>query len=450
MPLVLDEPDFRAAVGFAKGLAKQSGAKELSPLLLLCGFALASRAGKLSDAEVQELLVRDGVINQAASVAGLKLSKMVDPFDERLPTGAALRELLRTAGDSLAALVNALFNSIESVTANSSGSVKSVDAIVKEAGFSETVDIASAIARSKGLEDISPELLVAGAFFALREGFLRKRPAICAHLRANEPSINALIEARGWTFEKPEQQIAALPLAPSVEKAIEHGDDDSDPLIVALNAGIDTASEIMKKKRIAYHEAGHAVISNILRPTLGITQVTIIEKGDADGYVSYDRTSSYYKQNTSREDFLDEICVSLAGRVAEQKKYGHDEIDGGASDDLEKATARAWDAITKLGLDFEFGPVSLVGLFKTGAMAGGWLIDQAQRRLQEVLKDGLARTEKLVAENWIKVEAVAQILFEKKKLTEDDLITIMENADGKKLSSQAVEARASVAPVEQP
>ncbi len=45
---VLEEPDFRSAVGFAKGLAKQSGAKELSPLLMLCGFALANRAGKFS------------------------------------------------------------------------------------------------------------------------------------------------------------------------------------------------------------------------------------------------------------------------------------------------------------------------------------------------------------------------------------------------------------------
>jgi ATP-dependent Zn protease len=94
------------------------------------------------------------------------------------------------------------------------------------------------------------------------------------------------------------------------------------------------------------------------------------------------------------------------------------------------ASLFAWDAITRLGLDFEFGPVSLVALSNAGAATSGWLFDQAQKRLQEVLKEGLQRTEKLMAENWVKVEAVAQVLFEKKKLTEDDLITIMGNVRG--------------------
>jgi hypothetical protein len=53
-----------------------------------------------------------------------------------------------------------------------------------------------------------------------------------------------------------------------------------------------------------------------------------------------------------------------------------------------------WDAITRFGLDFEFGPVSLAVLSKAGSMSSGWLFDQAQRRLQEILKTGLEHKEK--------------------------------------------------------
>ena len=124
--------------------------------------------------------------------------------------------------------------------------------------------------------------------------------------------------------------------------------------------------------------------------------------------------------------------VSLAGRVSEQKKYGHDEIDAGAVSDLEAATRMAWDAITKYGLDFEFGPVNLEMFYKSGIITTGWLFDAAQRRLQEVLKEGLQKTETLIAENWGKVEAVALVLYEKKKLTEDDLLGIMASESHRK------------------
>ncbi len=338
---------------------------------------------------------------------------------------------MKAAGDSVGALIDALLKSIDGATAKSTNGINLIDAISKEVGFSESLRFASAVGRRQGFKDISPELLMAGAFLAYREGLLRKRPAVCAHLAASERSIKALIETEGWMYEKPAQEGSALPLAPSVEKALKEVEHDSDPLIVALSAGIETGAKILLKKRVAYHEAGHAVISNILRPTLRITEVTIIDVKDTCGHVSYDSASPYYKVTRRREDFLDDICVSLAGRVAEQKEYGHDEVDAGASSDLKSATEMAWDAITKWGLDFEFGPVNLAVVAKAGATSTGWLFDQAQRRLHEVLKEGLQRTETLIAENWVKIEAVAEVLFKKKKLTEDDLLTIMGDTDSK-------------------
>ncbi len=84
-----------------------------------------------------------------------------------------------------------------------------------------------------------------------------------------------------------------------------------------------------------------------------------------------------------------------------------------------------------MGPRFRVGPVNLAVVAKAGATSTGWLFDQAQRRLHEVLKEGLQRTETLIAKNGVKIEAVAEVLFKKKKLTEDDLLTIMGDTDSK-------------------
>jgi hypothetical protein len=414
---ILEDPDFRTATAFAKGLAKQYGVQALSPLILLCGFVIANRNGLLGGA-LKELNEADKVVDAAASGAGLKLSSEIEPLDEgTIPTDSALRDIFESSGNNVIGFVDGLLNTIPEWA---------VGGYLREEFFSEIVKCASTLAQSKGIKEISPELLVAGAFVAYRNGLLHERPSISEHLRINASSIQALIDAHGWTIDKVSNYHVKLPLDLSVTKALTRsGNQPSNPLIAALNAGMVTALKLGLKKRVAYHEAGHAVISKLLRPEIGIAEVTIVDRGEADGCVSYEKTCPYFQAPPSRDGVLDQICVSLAGRVAEQKKYGHHEVDAGATSDLANATQMAWDAITRFGLDFEFGPVSLAALSKAGSMSSGWLFDHAQRRLQEILKAGLERTETLVREQWDKVEAVAQILFKQKRLTEDELLNVL-------------------------
>ena len=153
--------------------------------------------------------------------------------------------LLNEGGFDHRPLVQSLLKSIDG-----SGLKKVLDALLAEEGFTETVRFASIIACQKGDKEISPEHLVAGAFFAYRRGLQRTRPAVCAHLAANEPSVKALIETRGWTLDGKPEDAGMLPLAPSVENALKGGDDESDPLMVALNAGIQPGSDILFKKEL--------------------------------------------------------------------------------------------------------------------------------------------------------------------------------------------------------
>jgi hypothetical protein len=419
---VLDELDFRTSVKFAKGLATAGCKPELSPLLLLCGFLVASRSGALAVVYGQ-ILQNSDAIAKVAEDSKIHLSQDAELVDDvTIATSASLQTLLSSNGDSVEELVDGLLQVVLGAPALSPDKASRLISIRGEEGFEDTLRYASSVARGNGLRYISPEAIVAGAFLAFKDGLLTSRPSISAHLSTHQAGIQALIDARQFTLEKPVPVANLLPLAPSVEDSLIAAAEPSNYLFAALKPGMLIATNILRQKRVAYHEAGHAVVSHVLRPELRITQISIVQKHDSDGFVSFDKTSNFFKL-LSRETFLEEICVSLAGRVAEQKKYGHDEIDAGATSDLEAATIMAWNAITKYGLDFEFGPVSLQALTSSGASNSGWLFDMAQRRLQEVLKEGLQKTETLIAENWTRVEAVADILFRRKTLTEDDLLT---------------------------
>ncbi len=108
-----------------------------------------------------------------------------------------------------------------------------------------------------------------------------------------------------------------------------------------------------EKLKTAYHEAGHAIVTRQIGNQDPVHQISIIPSGRALGYtlsLPEKERMSVYKQG-----LLDEICILLAGRAAE--KIMCDDISGGASNDMERATAIARQMITKLGMSDVLGPI---------------------------------------------------------------------------------------------
>ncbi len=109
-----------------------------------------------------------------------------------------------------------------------------------------------------------------------------------------------------------------------------------------------------KSKRItAYHEAGHAIISNFCPTQDPVHQISIIPRGMAGGFTMSLPTED--KSYVLKNDMLEEIVVLLGGRVAE--KLVLDDISTGASNDLERATKIAKAMITRYGFSENLGPV---------------------------------------------------------------------------------------------
>ncbi len=147
---------------------------------------------------------------------------------------------------------------------------------------------------------------------------------------------------------------AAL-LAARKKKAIINTEDIEEATIKVI-VGPQKKSKIIsaeEKLKTAYHEAGHAIVTRQIGGQDPVHQISIIPSGRALGYTlslpENERTSVYKK------GLLDDICVLLAGRAAE--KIMCDDISGGASNDMERATSIARQMITKLGMSDVLGPV---------------------------------------------------------------------------------------------
>jgi cell division protease FtsH len=109
-----------------------------------------------------------------------------------------------------------------------------------------------------------------------------------------------------------------------------------------------------EKEMTAYHEVGHALMCIMLKNAHPLHKVSIIPRGFALGLTMFFPEEDILTQ--TRSQLIDQIGVSLGGRVAEETVYG--EITTGAQDDLEKSTKLARRMVTEFGMSDKLGPMT--------------------------------------------------------------------------------------------
>ena len=106
-------------------------------------------------------------------------------------------------------------------------------------------------------------------------------------------------------------------------------------------------------KKTAYHEAGHAIVRHCLPGLDPVVQISIVPSGNALGYTMHAPTEDRY--SVYKQEMKSDIATLLAGRVAEELIF--DDISGGASNDIQRATKTAQRMVTKLGMSETLGPI---------------------------------------------------------------------------------------------
>ena len=192
--------------------------------------------------------------------------------------------------------------------------------------------------------------------------------------------------------------------------------------------GLERKNKIMtedEKKSIAFHEAGHATISWMLRWANPLVKVTIVPRGVALGAAWY---LPEERQLTNEEHILDELCSLLGGRAAEQLFLN--QTSTGALNDLERATKQSYAMVAYYGMSDKLKDISFYD--STGRYEYGFTkpysdstADLIDKETQRIIAEQMARAKQILTENAEGHHQIAQLLIDKEVITSEDVERIL-------------------------
>ena len=212
--------------------------------------------------------------------------------------------------------------------------------------------------------------------------------------------------------------------------------------------GLERKNKIMteeEKTSIAFHEAGHATISWMLRWANPLVKVTIVPRGMALGAAWY---LPEERQLTNEEHILDELCSLLGGRAAEQLFL--EQTSTGALNDLERATKQAYAMVAYYGMSDKLKDVSFYD--STGRYDYGFVKPYSEdtaktidEETQRIIAEQMARAKQILTEHAEGHHQIAQLLIDREVITAEDVERILGPRPWKSRGDELLEANAQLA-----
>ena len=210
--------------------------------------------------------------------------------------------------------------------------------------------------------------------------------------------------------------------------------------------GLERKNKIMtdeEKRSIAYHEAGHATISWMLRWANPLVKVTIVPRGMALGAAWY---LPEERQLTNEAHIQDELCSLLGGRAAEQLFL--DQTSTGALNDLERATKQAYSMVAYYGMSDKLKDISFYdstgrydyGFVKPYSEQTAKVIDEETKR---IIAEQMARAKQILTEHAEGHHQIAQLLIDREVITSEDVERILGPRPWKSRGDELLEANSA-------
>src|SRR2546423_1531082 len=208
---------------------------------------------------------------------------------------------------------------------------------------------------------------------------------------------------------------------------------DFDDAMERVVAGLQQRRVVTEKERriLAYHEAGHAVMSHLTGDLLPVHKVTIVSRGQALGYTLNLPSEERYLHTA--EEFADLLKVYLSGRAAEQIVFGR--VTNGAANDLEKATEVARAMVFDYGMSEASASRTVRADNYALSEETQAMRDHEQARLTD---EAFAEAQRLLRKHRSLLDRVAQALLEKETLDKDELGALLEGVEAESHSSETV------------
>ena len=210
--------------------------------------------------------------------------------------------------------------------------------------------------------------------------------------------------------------------------------DEVNDAIERVMAGPEKKDRVMSEKRkrlVAYHEAGHALVGALMPDYDPVQKISIIPRGQAGGLTFFTPSEERMESGLYSRSYLqNQMAVALGGRVAEEIVYGEDEVTTGASNDLQQVARVARQMVTRFGMSDRLGPVAL------GRAQGGMFLGRdiaAERDFSEdtaaaideevsdLVSVAYKRATSVLSNNRSVLDELADMLVEKETVDAEDL-----------------------------
>ncbi len=204
--------------------------------------------------------------------------------------------------------------------------------------------------------------------------------------------------------------------------------------IERVMAGPEKKDRVMserRKKLVAYHEAGHALVGALMPDYDPVQKISIIPRGQAGGLTFFTPSEERMESGLYSRSYLqNQMAVALGGRVAEEIVFGEDEVTTGASNDLKQVAQVARQMITRFGMSDKLGPIAL------GRSQGGMFLGRdiaAERDFSEdtaatideevsdLVEIAYKRATKVLLDNRSVLDEIAKMLVEQETVDAEEL-----------------------------
>jgi cell division protease FtsH len=218
--------------------------------------------------------------------------------------------------------------------------------------------------------------------------------------------------------------------------------DEVNDAIERVMAGPEKKDRVMSEKRkrlVAYHESGHALVGALMPDYDPVQKISIIPRGNAGGLTFFTPSEERMESGLySRAYLQNQMAVALGGRVAEEIVYGEDEVTTGASNDLQQVARVARQMVTRFGMSEKLGPVAL------GRSQGGMFLGRdiaAERDFSEdtaatideevsqLVEEAYRRATAVLTNNRAVLDELAEMLVEKETVDAEELQELLVRSD---------------------
>ena len=190
-----------------------------------------------------------------------------------------------------------------------------------------------------------------------------------------------------------------------------------------------------KRRLVAYHEAGHALVGALMPEYDPVTKISIVPRGAAGGLTFFAPSEERLESGLYSRSYLEnQMAVALGGRVAEELIFGPDDVTTGASGDFQQVSRVARMMVSQMGFSKKLGQVAWSGSggsqFMGAQMAqpadcSGATADTIDSEVKSIVEKAYRRAKDLVQSNIGVLHSCAEMLLEREQIDGEDLQNII-------------------------